>query len=93
MNKEEALKILSIPREEFNVGDHVYYADYEPEVIEVIIVAKTKSHIGFNTCYSLQNKKLNKLIHTPFCHIFKTIEEASKCLEAIKLIKKEDKTC
>ena len=93
MTKEEALKILNTPIEEFEVGDHVYYAEYEPKVIEVVVVSKRKSNIGFNPCYSLYNKELNKLIHSPLCHIFKNIKEALRCWEAIKLIREEDEIC
>lgn len=90
MTKEEALAILQEPIEDFKVGETVYYAQYEPEVIPVIITAKRESRIGLKPCYSLYNKKLNKTIHTPLCYIYSDVKDAIKCWEALKLLREED---
>ena len=87
MTRKEALTILSQDLEDFKVGEEVYYAQYEPRVIKVKIVAKRESKIGLQPCYSLKSDEFNKIIHTPLCYIFRKFEDAEKCWRAIKIVK------
>lgn len=97
MTKEEALKLV----EEYNntrvkkvflVGDTCFLVEQKPLSIQCVkIKSKRHSTLGFPTCYSVYNKKTNKLRHGINLLLFKTRKEALKILKALKVLKAEEK--